>query len=323
MNILYIGPYRLNNAIGYESLNILLELQNNFPNIVSRPLYSQSSVAVNKSGNLNTLLNKLETNSAKNYDLIIQHTNLESMVYTTKSKQHLFLPILGNCLNNYYQEQIAQNLQKHGQFLVNKDIDNFILDHSDITNKKQYRLSVSDRLCEPAIGSFNFGLYNSYKKYYTISDSENEDNINNLIIEFIKFANKPNICLIIFMQNVTQSILNRRNDFIKKAYGAFNIHHGISQVIIVPVELENRSISAIHSFGDFYIDINDDVHKHYAAKYNKPVIYNRSSLILRYDQHNLTEKPLIKREGLMDLNSIRSPATESSSSLKEIVSSYV
>lgn len=322
MNILYIGPYRLNNPIGYESLNILLELQDNFPNMVSRPLYNGSSV--NKLENLKILLNKLETNPIKDYDIIIQHTNLESMVYTTKSQQHLFLPIFSNnCLNNYHQEQIAQKLEKHGQFLVNKDIDNFILDKSNITNKRQYRLSVNDRLCERATGSFNLGLYNSYTKYYTITSSEYQENINNLIIEFIKFTKKPDICLIIFMQNVTQAVLNKYNDYIKKIYKTFNIHHSISQIIIIPVELENRSISVIHSFGDFYIDINDDIHRVYAAKYNKPVIFNPSSLSLCYNQNNLTETPIVKREDRIDLNSIYSSATDSLSSLKEIVSCYV
>lgn len=321
MNILYIGPYRLNNTVGYESLNILLELQDSFPSIVARPLYNQSST--NKLDNLNILLNKLENKSIKNYDLIVQHTNIESMVYTSNSKKHLFLPIFNNQLNNILQNQICQNLQKQGQFLVNKDADNLILEHSNIINKKQYKLSLNSRLCEAATGSFNFGLYNSYRKYYAITSAEHEEAINNLIIQFILFANKPDICLILFIQNVTQAVLNKYNAIIRKTYQTFNIHHGISQIIIVPVELDNKAIAAIHTFGDFYIDMNDDIHKYYASKYQKPIIVNSSSFILRYDQYNLTDTPLVKRENQIDFSNMSSATNNTSPSLTDIVSSYV
>lgn len=321
MNILYIGPYRLKNSIGYESLNILLELQDSFPNITSRSLYNQSSI--NQLDNLNPLLNKLENNYQKKYDLIIQHTNLESIIYTTKSKQHLFLPIFNNCLNNHHQTQIAQNLQNYGRFLVSKDIDNFILDNSNIANKQQYKITAHNRLCEHSTGSFNFGLYNTYKKYYTITSSEHEDNVKNLIVDFIKFAKEPDICLVLFMQNVSQTILDKYNNFIKKVYQAFNVNHSISRVIIIPVELDTKSISAIHNCGDFYIDINDDIYKYYAAKYQKPVISNHSSLMLGHDPNNLTETPLIKREHHIDFRNISSVTLSSYSSLTDIISSYV
>jgi hypothetical protein len=320
MNILYIGPYRLNNRIGYESLNILLELQDSFPNITARPIYNQS--AVNKLENLNILLNKLESNYHQNYDLIVQHTNLESMVYTTKSKKHLFLPIFDNCLNNHHQEQIAQNLQNCGQFLINNDVDNFILDSSKITNKQQYKITAHNRLCVPATGSFSLGLYNNYKKYYTITSSEHEANIKNLVIDFIKFAKEPDICLVLFMQNVNQIILDKYHNFIKKVYQTFNINYSISRVIIIPVELDIKSIPSIHGCGDFYVDINDDVHKHYAAKYQKPVISNHSSLILMHDPNNLTETPLVKREHHIDFRNISSITLSAFSSLTDIVSSY-
>lgn len=321
MNILYIGPYRLNNSIGYESLNILLELKDSFPNISSRPLYNQAPV--NKLENLGPLLNRLENQSNKNYDLIVQHTNIESIVYNTKSKKHLFLPILNNRLNNYRQNQICQNLQNYGQFLVNKDTDNLILEHAQIMNKKQYKLSINNRLCDKATGSFNLGLYNSYKKYYTITSAEHEDNINNLIIDFIKFSDKPNICLILFMQHVSQALLDKYNNIIKKVYQTFNIHNSISQVIVIPVELDNRNLSAIHSCGDFYVDINDDIHKYYASRYQKPVIMNSSSLVLRYDQYNLTETPLIKRENQIDFNTFFPITNNVYPSLTDIISSYV
>lgn len=321
MNILYIGPYRLNNSIGYESLNILLELRDSFPNIVARPLYNQSSV--NKLEDLSSLLNRLENQSNKNYDLIIQHTNIESIVYNTKSKKHVFLPILNNRTNNYHQNQICQNLQNYGQFLVNKDADDLILAHAQIINKKQYKLSINNRLCDNATGSFNLGLYNSYKKYYTITSAEQEDSINNLIIDFIKFSDKSNICLILFMQNVSQVVLDKYNNIIKKVYQTFNIHNSISQVIVVPVEINNKSLSAIHHCGDFYVDINDDIHKYYASRYHKPVIKNSSSLVLRYDQYNLTGTPLIKRENQIDFNSFFPITNNVYPSLTDIISSYV
>ena len=321
MNILYIGPYRLNHHIGYESLNILLDLHDHFPNIVARPIYCQ--LPVNKLDDIDLLLKKIENNSINNFDIIIQHTTLNGIVFNTKAKRHIFLPILQNTACDHTQKQIAGTLQNYGVFLTYRDTDDFILNHAGIKNKLQFRPLIHNRLSGQVVDSFNLGIYNTYKKYYTISEAHNENSLKELIINFITNINNLNSCLVLFLHNTNQQILDKYNALIKNIYNTMDINYSISKVIIVPVQLNNQVISTIHGCCDIYIDMNNDIHAYYAAKYHKPILLNDSEINLRYDHTNIQKLPSAKYINPINLSNIKSITRHNHKLLKDIISSNV
>lgn len=320
MNILYIGPYRLNTDYGYESLNILLNLQDSFPNILSRSLYNESSI--HKLEDSNLLLSRLESKTLKNFDLFIQNTSLESMTYTTRIKKHIFLPILNSNIMNYTQKQIIHKLQQHGLFLTCRNRDDFILKDAGVLNKRSYKLNIHNRLSPTSSGSFNLGLYSSYKKYYSIVSSKDQNSIKQLIVNYITQIKDPNSCLLLFMQDVNPSTLDEYNKYIKNVYKAMNINYSISKVVVVPIQLDNKNIPAIHSGGDIYININDNIHSLYAYKYQKPIISNKSQLSAKYDYISLYETPKIYYKDDIDLSQIDTNENPNPS-LVEVISNYV
>lgn len=320
MNILYVGPYRLNNSVGYESLNFLLELSENYQNVISRPLYNQTNIL--KDDNLSSTLNKIENKSLSKIDIIIQHSDIDSLTYNSKFIHHLFIPITGYKLCKLYQKQKYQFLDQKVSFLYTNDTQEYILSNCSVKNKIKITNLISDKLTTLSTGIFNFGLYNKYKKYYTIVDSSDRTKIEQLIIDFITTYQSEQNCLVLFMTNVTQPVLDSYNKFIKKIYSSFDINFSINKIIISPVELNNEIISAIHNTGSIYIDLNEDVHANYALKYKKSIISNMSSLKTIYDPQDLSSTLSLKRSESIDLKTPNHNSVQNTN-LSQIVEKYV
>lgn len=321
MNILYIGPYRLNSSIGYESLNFLLELYDNYDNLMSRPVYDKGNIM--KNSDIFPLLSKLENKSYSKIDLIIQHLDIDSFAYTTKVPKHLFIPIHQNFLCKEYQKQKYEFLDNKGIFLYKNDIDEYILKDCIVKNKALISPSINTKLAVKNNSNFNLGLYNKYQKYYSIVDSSNSNSIKKIIVDFIKKYQQEQNCLVLFMQNVTQSILDSYNKFIKNVYSSFEINFSINKIIISPIEINNTIIPAIHNTGNIYLDINEDIHSYYAKKYNKIVIHNNSKLKTVYDTENLNKTPSISRSENIDFEQKEPVSSAESFSLSQVVQNYV
>jgi hypothetical protein len=321
MNILYVGPYRLNNSIGYESLNFLLELIENYKNIISRPLYNQINSI--KDDQTSSLLNTIENKSLSKIDIIIQHSDIDSLTYNTKYLRHLFIPITSNRLCKLYQKQKYQFLDQKVSFLYTNDFQEYILSDCSVKNKIRITNFISNKLAVTSAGVFNFGLYNNYKKYYTIVDSSDRTKLEQLIVDFISIHHLEQNCLVLFMTNVTQSILDSYNKFIKKTYSFFDINFSINKIIISPVEINNEIIPAIHNTGSVYIDLNEDIHANYAHKYKKSIIYNSSSLKTQYDPQNLSNTLSLVRSGGFNLGSSNNQNSLHNISLSQVVEKYV
>lgn len=321
MNILYIGPYRLNTSAGYESLSLLLNLQEQYKNIVSRPIYNEQPI--NKLKDIDYILSGLEDKkNIKHFDLVIQHTTPESMVYTSKIPKSIFIPILQNKLNNDHQKQILSFLETKGLFVITTNIDEYIMEDSEIKNRHLIKTVINNRLIKQSNGTFNFGLYKTYQKYYTITHSSCERNIKNFIINFIKNNHKDDSCFVIFMSSVTHTVLDDYNSFIKQIYKQLGVKFGINKIIIIPIEIDNYTISTIHSCCDIYIDINYDINKYYAMMYNKPVIHNTSALTIFDDYMNLNSFRSVSYKDPINLDSIQ-PIISPSLTLNDIVEKYV
>jgi hypothetical protein len=320
MNILYIGPYRLNNSLGHESLNFLLELYDNYSNLITRPVYNTSDII--KNNEISSLLSSVENKNCTKINLVIQHLDIDSFVYNSKINHHIFIPIQNNRLCEEYQKEKYQFLNRFGYFLYRNEIQNYILNNSSVTNKNKIEPVINDRFIIND-GVFNLGLYNKYEKYYSVVDSSDDIIIKQIIISFIKKYQDEQKCLILFMQNTTQPILESYNKFIKKAYASLDINFSINKVIVSPIEINSKIVSAIHNTGNIYIDLNEDVHTHYAKKYNKPIIDNNSCIIEVTNIDNLNKTPSLVRSENIKLILSQTPILPETLSLSQVVEKYV
>jgi hypothetical protein len=320
MNILYIGPYRLNNSIGHESLNFLLELYDKHNNLITRPVYNTSDIV--KNNEIASLLSSVENKNCSNINLVIQHLDIDSFVYNTNINHHIFIPIQNNRLCEEYQKEKYQFLNRFGYFLYKNEIQNYILNDALVTNKNRIEPMINNRFIVNN-GIFNLGLYNKYEKYYSVVDSSDNNIIKQLIINFIKKYQDEQKCLILFMQNVTQSILESYNKFIKKAYSSLDINFSINKVIVSPIEINNKTVSAIHNTGNIYIDLNEDIHTYYAKKYNKIIINNNSCIVEVTNVDHLNKTPSLVRSENIKLISCEPPIFPETLSLSQVVEKYV
>lgn len=320
MNILYVGPYRLNNNIGYESLNILLELYDKYSNIISRPVYI-NGITSNKLDNVSSLIQTIENNTFDNIDLIIQHLDVESMVYNSRIQKNIYIPFTNNILPCTHQIQKYKYLNQYGIFLYKNSIENYILDHAGVSQKQKIDIKISPKLTVKTYSRFDFGLYNKYTKYYSIIDTRTEKSIKDLIINFIVSFQKENICLVLFIQNMTNNLLAQYNEFIKNVYKNLDINFSINKIILVPVELNNNTIQIMHNTCDVYIDLNNDINGYYAFKNDKPVIRNCSEIECGFDQDNLSQKPLVCYSKKIDITKISSNPV--SATISTIINNYV
>jgi len=155
MNILYVGPYRQNNSDGYLSLNLLLDCYEYHTKIVSRPIFNSNNFI--KLENIEKLLSKIENNHITHFDVIIQHLDIDSFVYTSKISKYIFIPILDNKKISFIQKQKLLFLENKGLIISCDQISSYILETESIKHQ-QIDTNINSRLLLNTTGSFNFGL---------------------------------------------------------------------------------------------------------------------------------------------------------------------
>jgi hypothetical protein len=324
MNILYIGPYRINHSIGYESLNILLDISSDTSSTtVSRPIFAIENKQSELS-NINNILFTLENKLLQKTDLLVQHLDIDSMQYNSKFSKHIFIPIIHktNIPTNTQKEKF-KFLSTKGLFLYKNNIEKSILDSIHIHNKESIDIEIDDNLAYKSKDFFNLGIYNIYKKYYSIVEAAaDRENIENLIINFIQCFHKENNCLILFVQNMDKSNNDHYVSFIKNIYNNLNISYNINKIILIPIELNIKNIGIIHNTGNIYIDINQDINRCYAIKYKKPIIENSSDIKITYTGTRLNNISKLYHTDQIDLLSDRYISSYNTS-IKKIINNYV
>lgn len=322
MNILYIGPYRINNSIGYESLNILLDIDSGENSIVSRPVFSINSKQ-SELENINDILSSFETRTCSNTDLLVQHLDIDSMQYNSKFSNHIFIPLIDkNIPPTNIQKEKYKFLRDKGIFLYKNNIEKSVLDSLHIENKEYIDIEINDKLIYKSQDFFNLGIYNIYKKYYSVVDISNKEDIENLIIDFIQCFYTQNICLLLFVQNIDRAGNDYYISYIKNIYKNLNISYNINKIILIPIELNVKNMNIIHNTGSIYIDINKDINKYYAIKYKKPVIENLSAINITYSDSKLNNIGKISHLDKIDLLSDRYISSYNTS-IRKIINNYV
>lgn len=304
MNILYIGPYRQADTLGYESLNFLLNLSETGHTIHSRAIWYSNSSAKHKP-EIIRILKKLEdcTDNIK-YDLLIQHGRINDLTYTSKIAKHIYWPVLDKIIPDQCMIDKYQILQRYGSFLSSNKFNQFVLDYAKITNRLCITDTIHLGLKNQNITTFKLGVYQRYKKYYTLVDHSDEKEIKQLIVSFIREFNRQDNVLMICMYNISQDILDMYNAFIKKTYSSLKINHSINKILIVPIDNTLTSILSAHNTGDIFINLHDNISINYnlAIAFDKPIIVNESDKLIVWDSQDLHHNGIIKSSKDMDLN---------------------
>lgn len=321
MNILYIGPYRSLSIDGYLSLNLLLNLKDlKQYTVTARPIFISNRVN-NLASKLNDTILSMENHQSKSFDLLIQNTEINTISYNSKIPYHIFFPNYKDIIPDDSISQKYVFLSNRGLLLYSNNIHKKLLEYLNIDNGLFLNNNINNKLLSPTNNIFNLGIYNRYKKYYTIIQSNIDYDTKKIIVDFIKL-NQENNCLVLFIQDIDQEMLNRCNEYIKSVYKKFEINNTISKVIIVPTLLNETSIRSIHNTGDVYIHKDNELHLMLAKEYGKHIVLNTSNVTIQWDQNDLHKYGKLKNTQDSDLLSEKKyPSLKNN--LSEIIDAYV
>jgi len=300
MNILYIAPYRLSNNIGYESLNILYNLHDMGYNIVSRPVFDGSQTI--KDQLLTDPLKKIENNQTDTFDILFQHTSIQLVTYTSKIKKHIYWPITQNIIPSDDQKEKYRIYSNRMKILYTNDSDKMLLSSIGISSMVKFNYTINNRFEQIKYGNFNIGIYNRYNKYYTLVDSSMENTIKYLIINFVRTFSTTSNCLLLFMSNINQTILDKYNQYIKDIYTKFDIKYNINKIIIVPIDLNCQNILSMHSTGDIFISLKNDIQTMFAVKMKKHIVSHNSLPNITWPEYNVHKNGIIEYANSIDFN---------------------
>lgn len=318
MNILYIGPYRLANNAGLESVNLLYNLIELGHNVMARPIFDGTNLIKDKE--ITTILEYTEQNTYSQFDLLIQHLPVSRIVKTSKINNNIYWPILDNTALSTIEKKKCRLIDQDGTLLYSTKSDKTILDDCDISNSIKFNYTINKKLLSKNFNVFNFGIYNRYKKYYTIMDETMQYAIQNLIINFIRKFQNNDYCLVIFLPNATQNLLDQYQKYIKNIYTIFDINYSINKILMVPIDYNIDSLVSAHKTGDIYISLKDNIQTVISSSLGKHIIYYKSEPIISYESNNLKKFGTIEYKEKLDLD--QSNIIDNTNNLKEIVERY-
>jgi|694.fasta_scaffold00281_23 predicted transcriptional regulator len=318
MNILYIGPYRLANNAGLESTNLLYNLMELGHNITARSVFDGTNPIKDKE--IISVFENIEQNKYSKFDLLIQHLPISRIVKTSKIKNNIYWPILDNTGLSPIEKKKCELISQDGLLIYSTNSDKTILGTCNISNLMKLNYIINDKLLSKNSSIFNFGIYNRHKKYYTIVDATMEYTIQNLIINFVtKFQNKD-YCLVVFLPNTTQNLLDQYQKYIKEIYTIFDINFSINKILIVPIDHNVDALVSAHKTGDIYISLKDNIQTILSSSLGKNIIYYKSEPILSYEKNNLKKYGTIEYKEKLDLD--QPSIIKNIDNLKEIIGRY-
>lgn len=300
MNVLYLGPFQLNNSLGYQSSFILENLCSiNDIKVYAHPIYSGSD---------NTKLSNIpyfRFNQLDKYpDINIQHSTLSGLYVDTQSKNY-FIPI--HPTNKYIPKQYIEKLKAVDKILVYSDFEfNKFLDIG-IQEDKIVKLSIPKITISK--DKLSLGVYNTYYKYYFIGDySNNKDIILSLIRNFLISAKDlQDICLVIASECNEQEKQELINIYEKEKQSlAMDVYE--DKILLLVDDVSCSKIQSLHNACDTLLCLNDGYYPITdiaSAKYCKNKIINypidnldteQKSHIMSYIITNQTIRQMINND---------------------------
>jgi len=249
MNILYLGPFQKNNALGYTS-SIILQHLCALPNhhIYAHPIYS---------GIDNTTISNIpyfRFKDIKKYpEINIQHSTVNSLYVDTYSKNY-FIPI--HPANLEIPKQYHSKLKAIDKILVYSDfeLDKFLsigIDKDKIIKLPLPSVKISD-------AKLDIGIYNQYDKYYFIGDYSNNSNIiKSLIKNFLPMTKQNhNICLVI-ASDCTDTQRKELVEFYEQQKKNMLLENQEDKVLLLIDDVGCDRIHSLHRSGDIFLCLND------------------------------------------------------------------
>ena len=268
MNILYMGQYRDVSLDGLHS-EILLNNLSKIGKVTSRHVLSEHS----KSYHNRTVFE--ENKTTEEYDILIQNLPVNSLCYTQKVKRNIVIPVFGSEL---LSEEDIDYLNLFDEVLIDNP---FIKQATDAVLKKptsSYNLRYQDFI-QTTDQVISFPLYNQMKKFYTIIDYDhNNEYVFDLICEFISSTlNQENICLVLFLINANNGVINQIQRQIADIQKLCNIHtDNLTKIITAPISLSYRDLFLVHKSGDVFLDLQDypknSLNRYIASFYDNQII---------------------------------------------------
>lgn len=267
MKVLFIGPYRQSDIDGILSYNIIRNIKTQH-SITIRPIYYHNQIS-----NLPSDILDLENIELSEYDILIQHVKPKDCLLTNQFTKNILLPIIktSEIENDLFIDNTITNI------LLDDDYSgmDFVINNKSKINIFDYSLMMQQNLNS----IFDLGIWNKYKKLYSIVNfEEDKDIIYSMIRSFIFLRNTipQEFCLCIFITSITQSNLNLIQEYIKHVYTKFEASHTINKIVIVPIETNETTVMSIHNTGDIFLDIPGNTKN----KINKKIAEDRKKEII-------------------------------------------
>jgi len=253
MNILYIGPYRNELAVGHASRNIINTLSE-ISNLTIRPIYIS-----NNNFPMSLKLDTLEQKDTNNdYDIIIQHCSpyLLSSLYDKNIKaKNIAIPIINKTINKKQYEILLSDFDKI--LADDATVELILRSNYSLNNVELFRYNIIDD--KNKIQKINLDIHNQNKKFYFIGSFFSNKQIIKTIIKsfYFTFGNSTDMSLILFILENTEESKAELNKIIENVKKELNIvGTNYCHKIIVKILSENDLLSA-HNSCDIFISLCD------------------------------------------------------------------
>jgi|694.fasta_scaffold84788_2 hypothetical protein len=280
MNILYVGPYRVENDIGIESQSHIQNLLASKHTVTTRPIYTSINDPTIK---LDIL--PCESRICDSYDVLIQHAPVDWLQPHQGFVTNIAIPILGPAL--ILRECQVSSLKRFNKILVANTQDEVRLVRSglgDSITRISYPIlpsSVSDIKDQ----KIDFGVHNKSLKFYFFGNMHTDaDIIQKILVSFYTaFRGNFGRSLILLLDNVTNKDKQQFMEIINSIKQQLKIHKypksTTEYVMFKSLSFQEKLM--IHNTCDVFLSLNSTTKstiQEEHAKYLNNVIINTENL---------------------------------------------
>lgn len=280
MNILYVGPYRVENDTGIESQSHIQNLLASKYNVTTRPIYPSIHEPTIK---LDIL--PCESKTYDSYEVLIQHAPVNWLQPHQGFVKNIAIPILGPAL--ILREHQVSSLSRFNKILVDNSQDEARLVRSGLGD------SIT-RISHPILPSslrdikdqkIDFGVHNKSLKFYFFGNMHTDaDIIQKILVSFYTaFRGNFGKSLILLLDNVSNKEKQQFIETINSIKQQLRIHQYTKSTTeyIMFKSLSFQEKLMIHNTCDVFLSLNlitKSTIQEEHAKYLNNVIINMENL---------------------------------------------